>query len=186
MPYPLDLSPQQLVTLPRASLGALRAALARDAGPSYATYLQEAGYAGGPSVFEAFSEWLTARGAAAPDSLSIEAFGTQIAAFFADTGWGRLTVTPVRDVAARVDAEDWAESDPQARLDHPGCHFTAGLLADFLGRVANNTLAVLEVECRSTGASRCRFVAGSPEVLQHVYDRMTAGVDYAAALDELT
>jgi predicted hydrocarbon binding protein len=185
MTYPLELTSQRLVTLPRASLAALRSALVRDAGAGYATYLQEAGYAGGESVFDAFGEWLAARGGGAPDILPVAAFATQAAAFFADTGWGSLTVSPVHDVAARLDSSDWAEADPDARLDHPACHFTAGLLADFLGRVANSTLAVLEVECRSSGASRCRFVAGSPTVMQHVYDRMAAGTHYTAALDEL-
>lgn len=185
MPYQFELVTQQLVALPRTSLAALRTAIARDAGIGYATYLQEAGYAGGRAVFDAFAEWLAARGADAPDQLPAEAFHTQMSAFFVDAGWGRLAVTPVGTVAARLDADDWAESDPDAHLDHPGCHFTAGLLADFLGRVADSSLAVLEVECRSAGGATCRFVAGSPEVMQHVYDRMAAGIDYEAALSEL-
>lgn len=185
MPYPTDLAPQHLVTLPRASIGALRAALLRDAGPGYASYLQEAGYAGGETIFEAFRAWLAGRGADAPESLPIEAFAAQAGAFFADTGWGRLEVTPRHDVAAIVDAADWAEADPEAHLDHPGCHFTTGLLADFFGRVASSPLAVLEVECRSSGGERCRFVAGSAEVMQHVYERIAAGSGYDEAIDEI-
>ena len=88
--------------------------------------------------------------------------------------------------ATTIDTADWAEADPSASLEHPGCHYTAGLFADFLGRVANSPLAVLEVECRSCGASRCRFVAGSAPVLQHVYERMASGADYQSALDELS
>ena len=52
MAYPIDLVPQQLVALPRASLVALRGALLRDAGVGYAGYLQEAGYAGGETRFQ--------------------------------------------------------------------------------------------------------------------------------------
>jgi predicted hydrocarbon binding protein len=182
MPYPVDLAPQQLVTLPRASISALRSALVRDAGPGFATYLQEAGFAGGETIFLAFRDWLAGRGADTPESLPLDAFATQAGAFFADAGWGNLEVTPIRDVAATIDTQDWAEADPGAHLDHPACHFTTGLLADFFGRTANTPLAVLEVECRSCGAPRCRFIAGSAEVMQHVYDQMAAGESYEAAL----
>jgi predicted hydrocarbon binding protein len=186
MPYPTDLAPQQLVAFPRASMSALRAALLRDAGTGYAAYLQEAGYAGGETIFTAFREWLSGRGADAPDALPYDAFAVQAAAFFSETGWGHVDVAPLHDVAATIDSSDWAEAEPDARLDHPGCHFTTGLLADFIGRVASSPLAVLEVECRSSGASRCRFVAGSAEVMHHVYERMAAGADYLSAIEELT
>ncbi|HKS06361.1 MAG TPA: V4R domain-containing protein [Gemmatimonadaceae bacterium] len=181
----IELLPQQLVTLPRASISALRTALLRDAGPGFSSYLQEAGYAGGEAIYAAFREWLTARGADLPEDLPIGAFATQSAAFFTDTGWGHFDVTPIRDLAAIIESSDWAESDPDARFDHPSCHFTTGLLADFFGRVASTPLAVLEVECRSSGGECCRFIAGSAEVMQHVYDRMADGADHMAALDEL-
>jgi predicted hydrocarbon binding protein len=185
MPFPTDLAAQHLVTLPRASLAALRVALLRDAGAGYATYLQQAGYAGGETIFSAFRDWLAARGADAPEALPLEAFGVQAAAFFTDTGWGRVELAPLGSVAATVDSSDWAESDPEAHLSHPACHFTTGLFADFFGRVASSPLAVLEVECRSSGASRCRFVAGSVAVMQQVYERMAAGGDYQAAIQDL-
>jgi predicted hydrocarbon binding protein len=172
--------------MPRASLGALRAALLRDAGAGYAGYLQEAGYAGGETVFIAFRDWLAHRGGSdSVETLPMDGFSSQAAEFFADTGWGRIDVQAVRDIAAIIDTADWAEADPEAHLDHPGCHLTTGLFADFFGRIANSPLAVLEVECRSCGAERCRFVAGSADVMQHVYDRMAAGTHYATALDEL-
>ena len=136
MAYPIDLVPQQLVTLPRASLVALRAALLRDAGAGYAGYLQEAGYAGGETVFQAFQDWLAARGAENVDALSVPAFVTQAAGFFHESGWGSLTVDARHDVVAIVAAAAWAESDPDARLDHPACHWTTGMFADFFGRVA--------------------------------------------------
>ncbi|HYV96195.1 MAG TPA: V4R domain-containing protein [Gemmatimonadaceae bacterium] len=186
MPYPTDLAAQQLIALPRASLSALRGALRRDAGAGYATYLQQAGYAGGETVFTAFREWLSSRGADAPEALPLDAFATQVGAFFGDTGWGRVDVSPMGSVVATIDCPEWAESDPDAQLEHPGCHFTTGLFADFFGRVANSALAVLEVECRSCGGSKCRFVAGSAEVMQHVYERMAAGSSYESAVGELS
>lgn len=185
MAYPIDLVPQQLVTVPRASLLALRAALLRDAGAGYAGYLQEAGYAGGATVFHAFEDWLATRGADGVAALTVPAFVAQAASFFHESGWGSLTVEARHDVVAVVSSTEWAESDPDARLDHPGCHWTTGMFADFFGRVANGPLAVLETECRSAGSTRCRFVVGSTEVMQHVYEQMAAGVALDAALDAL-
>lgn len=185
MPYPTDLSVQQLVTVPRSALWALRSALMRDAGGAYATYLQQAGFAGGDAVFSAFRDWLAARGADTPEALDLDAFGVQAGAFFSDCGWGRLEIGSLEGVAATLDAAEWAEADPDAHLEHPGCHYTAGLFADFFGRVASEPVAVLEVECRSTGAPRCRFLAGSADVMQHVYERMASGTQYEAAVAEL-
>jgi predicted hydrocarbon binding protein len=185
MAYPIDLVPQQLVTLPRASLATLRASLLRDAGAGYAGYLQEAGYAGGETIYLAFQDWLVGRGADQISSLSLAAFVTQAASFFHESGWGSLQVEARHDVVAVVESTDWAESDPAARLDHPSCHWTAGMFADFFGRVANGSLAVLEVECRSAGSPRCRFVVGSSEVMQHLYEQLAAGASYDDAITAL-
>ena len=40
----------------------------------------------------------------------------------------------------------------------------------------------MEVECRSRGDARCRFLAGSPETLSMLYERMAQGASYADAL----
>ena len=63
----------------------------------------------------------------------------------------------------------------------PSCHVGTGLLAGFFGRVADAPLSVLEVECRSAGANRCRFLIGSVDVLQYVYEAMERGVHYEHA-----
>ncbi len=62
------------------------------------------------------------------------------------------------------------------------CFFSAGMLADFLGRLSDETVSVMEVECRSRGDERCRFLSATPEVLGKVYNDMTAGRSYAEAL----
>ena len=179
----LDLTTNQLAAVPRAALGALRSALLRDAGPQAAAYLQEAGYAGGEALFASFRAWLAARGVTeAPESLELEEFERQAAEFFRDAGWGTLSVGTLGDAVAVLDASEWAESDPQAALDHPGCHLSTGLFADFFGRIADSPLAVLEVECRSMGDQRCRFLLGSAEVMGHVYEELGRGVDYAEAV----
>lgn len=163
---------------------ALRAALIRDTGGGFATVLQEAGYAGGEPVFAAFRSWLSHRDETV-DSLDVATFQSRAAAFFHDAGWGSVTIEPRGDVLAVVESADWAEADPLASLPYPSCHYTTGLLADFLGRTATAPLSVLEVECRSSGAARCRFLVGSAEVMTYVYERMAAGESPDAAASAL-
>src|SRR2546423_15715554 len=59
----IDLTGSGMLAITRDALSALRAALMRDTGQAAAAYLQEAGYAGGGALFEAFRQWLPARGA---------------------------------------------------------------------------------------------------------------------------
>ncbi len=173
-----------LIALPRQSLAALRAALIRDLGAGYATYLQEAGYAGGDAVFGSFQEWLASRGMHT-EGVGFTEFQGLAAEFFRDTGWGTLEVGSLDDVVITLDTADWAEADPTLNIGFPACYFSMGLLADFFGRLAGEPLACYEVECRSNGAARCRFLLGSAEVIGQVYQRMTEGVDYLAAVKEL-
>lgn len=181
----MDLAQSQLVAFPRPSLAALRAALVRDTGSAFATFLQEAGYAGGESTFAAFRAWLAQRGTPDAETLDVNAFQAHATEFFREMGWGSLAITPLHDVVAVVDSENWAEADPASGMQYPACHYTTGLFADFFGRTAAAPLAVLEVECRSSGSPRCRFLVGSAEVMGHLYERMGAGTPYAEAASEL-
>lgn len=183
MPQSLDLATHQLLAITRASLAALRAALIRDAGPAAATYLQEAGYAGGEALFESFRAWVAARTEVTPEELDVETFEQFATEYFRDAGWGSLKVGTLNDAVATLDSADWGEADPASGLDYPACHLTTGMFADFFGRIADSPLAVLEVECRSMGSSRCRFLVGNAEVMEHVYDEMGRGVHYEAAVE---
>lgn len=178
----MNLSGSEMVALTRDTLAGLRTALMRDTGYAAAGYLQEAGYAGGGALFEAFRGWLAARGAGAPESLSLDAFQQRATEFLRECGWGSLTVGDLHDTVATLDSSDWGESTPGAGLEHPGCHLSSGMFADFFGRVAAAPLAVMEVECRSAGAARCRFLLGSTEVLQQVYEEMSRGAGYEEAV----
>lgn len=184
MPTNFALASTPLVALPRQSLAALRSALIRDLGGNYATYLQEAGYAGGEPVFASFREWLASRGGNA-DAVTYAEFQGLAAQFFRETGWGTLQIGSLNDVVITLDSTDWAEADPSLNIGFPACYYSMGLLADFFGRIAGSQLACYEVECRSNGAARCRFLLGSAEVIGQVYQRMTEGVDYATAVAEL-
>ena len=111
----MDLSATNCLALPRASLLALRAALIRDTGGSFATFLQEAGYAGGEAVFGAFRAWVAARGEDV-EALDVPGFQARATEFFREAGWGSITVAAVADVVALVDSTDWAEADPIGQL----------------------------------------------------------------------
>ncbi|HEX6534993.1 MAG TPA: 4-vinyl reductase [Gemmatimonadaceae bacterium] len=178
----IDLAEHDMLALGRAALATLRAALLRDTGPAAASYLQEAGYAGGSAVFEGFRDWLRERGSGEPEDLEVTTFQHLASEYFRDAGWGTIRVGDLHDAVATVDTEDWGEADPAEQLDHPACHFTTGMFADFFGRMSDVPLAVLEVECRSSGSSRCRFLLGNGEVMRYVYERMERGEGYEEAV----
>lgn len=179
------MSPATLSALPHASLRALRAALVRDLGDGFAAVLQESGYAGGAPVFAAFRDWCASQALGEPEALPLSRFQEAAARFFAEAGWGHAEIAPLRDTAVAFDSADWSEADPTAQMPYPSCYYSSGMLADFFGRVADGQLGSMEVECRSNGGARCRWLLGSPEVLAHVYKRLTEGVGYEAALGEL-
>ena len=146
------------------------------------TILQEAGYAAGPGVYEALRVWLGAHaGTDRPDELDAAHFGGALSDFFQSAGWGRFSVRPVGGAALAFDSSDWVEAEP-GTAQMPMCFFTSGMLADLLGRVSGEQVAVMEVECRSQGDSICRFLSASPATLQEVYEKMTSGMSYAEAL----
>lgn len=181
----LDLTSNALVAMTRDSFLALRAAMFRDVGTNAAGLLQEAGFAGGQSMFEAFGQWLGARGLPSPDELPAAEFATRATEFFRDAGWGSIELGALESVAT-VDSTDWAEGDPGFPLDFPGCYYTSGVLADFFGRLAAAPMAVMEVECRSMGNDRCRFLIGSAETLQGIYEQMSQGTNYADAVGAMS
>jgi len=178
----IDLTGNGMLALTRDTLTALRASLTRDTGASAAGYLQEAGYAGGQALFDAFRGWLATRGRGAPESLSVDAFQREATEFFRQAGWGSLALGAMEDVVATLDSSDWGEADPAGGAELPSCHLTSGMFADFFGRLADAPLAVMEVECRSRGDQRCRFLLGSTDVMQRVYEGMAAGEEYAQAV----
>ena len=169
--------------LGRRALQQLRVSLERDTGVQAAAYLQEAGFAGGEEFFAAYTAWLgETHDVAEPGQLDAEHLSDVLSRFFAETGWGALTVSPLGDAALALDSDDWAESTDGGGAAYPSCHLSCGLLADFLGRMAGETIAVMEVECRTKGDDRCRFIAGSPDTLATLYDRMSQGMGYTDGL----
>lgn len=182
MPESMDLAAQQMVALTRASLFSLRSALLAGGDAQGAVALQEAGYAGGEALARLFRRWLSERTDIAAEDLDLDAFRERLSEFFRETGWGTVTIGAVDDIVATVDSGDWSEAAGEQPLEHPACHLTTGMFADLFGRLAGAPVAVLEVECRSTGDPRCRFLVGSPEIMDAVYDEMGRGAAYEDAI----
>jgi predicted hydrocarbon binding protein len=160
----------------------LHASLSAHAPEQVITVLQEAGYAAGEDVYKSFAAWLPGRaGVASPANLDADLLPEMLSEFFTGGGWGTVTMSPVGTGALALDSSDWAEAEPGS-AQAPMCFFSAGMLADFLGRLSEETVAVMEVECRSRGDARCRFLSASPEVLERVYNEMTQGRSYEEAL----
>jgi predicted hydrocarbon binding protein len=161
----------------------LRASLERDAGLQAATHLQEAGFAGGEELYNGFADWLRKeKNVDPPSDLDVQYLGEVLSEFFAEQGWGKLSVAPLGDAVVALDSTDWAEALDQPASEYPSCHLSCGLLADFLGRVSQGMVAVMEVECRSRGDQKCRFLAGAPETLSILYERMAKGSGYVEAI----
>lgn len=170
------------LTIGSGGLHQLHRSLAQYSPDAAISILQEAGYASGEGVYQAFCRWLgTHAGTERPEELDAAHFGGALSDFFETSGWGHLGVTPVGGAALALDSPDWAEAEPGS-AETPMCFFSAGMLADLMGRVSGETVAVMEVECRSRGDSICRFLSASPETLQEVYEKMTGGMSYAEAL----
>ena len=169
--------------LGRRVIHQLRASLERDAGLQAATHLQEAGFAGGEELYRAFADWLRERhGLEQPSDLDVKYMSEVLAEFFGEEGWGSLTVAPLGPAVLALDSADWAEAMDERHGDYPSCHLSCGLLADFLGRMSQGQVAVMEVECRTRGDQKCRFLAGAPESLAIIYERMASGSGYLEAL----
>lgn len=174
----------QCVSLGRRALHQLRASLERDTGLQSANYLQEAGFAGGEELFQQFAGWLAQQyGITDPGDLAADHLGEVLTAFFSGTGWGDVAVTRLSPALIALDSANWSEADPGAGAQYPSCHLTSGMLADFLSRVAGTTVGVMEVECLSRNEARCRFLAGGPEALQTLYERMALGQTYEEAME---
>ena len=137
--------------------------------------LQEAGYAAGEGLYRDFAA------ANNPSDLDADLFAETLSEFFSSSGWGALAMSPVGTGALALDSTDWVEAEP-GTSQTPMCFFSAGMLADFLGRLSDEAVSVMEVECRSRGDARCRFLSATPEVLQRVYEAMTEGRTYEEAL----
>lgn len=192
---PVNSRPSELA-LPVASLAAIRRELATAVGgDTAARALQSAGNAAGDAFFRALAHGFgTPADADDPERAAREqlagvdqaAFWRRFGELFGSRGWGHLAMQPVHPGVGALDAGDWVEADPDAGAGRPSCFFTTGLLANLLGRVAGEDVAVLEVECRSRGDGRCRFLFGGAHALEELFEQLRAGRALDDSLATLT
>ncbi|MGD2134982.1 MAG: hypothetical protein PVF27_02430 [Gemmatimonadales bacterium] len=156
-----------------------------DLGPDQgAARLQEVGYAAGEQLYQQFRAWLPGQtGVDDPSDLDAETLGEVLGAFFSQLGWGPVELERLGARGLALSSEAWAESSPDEAVQYPSCYVTTGMLASFLTAMAGgHALAAMEVECRSQGDPRCRFLAGSPETLEAVYEAAAAGRDFESVI----
>jgi predicted hydrocarbon binding protein len=177
MPQTAKRAPE--LAIPVASLAALRQALVAEVGADAAARaLHAAGHAAGDA-------WYPIISSSEDMNVGEATFWRRLSQLFSSHGWGTLTHSAVHPGVGALDAGDWVEAQPEAGESRPSCFFTTGVLANLLGNVAGSDVAVMEVECRSTGAHRCRFLFGSAEALNALYTRVASGSTVDTALAEL-
>ncbi len=171
------------VAIGRGALRALRDALLRDLGDQAPQRLQEVGQAGGADLYACFQRWLSANaGVDDPGEIDAGALAGVLSHFFETLGWGPVAIETLGPGVLALDSEQWAEADPETGAPFPACFLSTGVLTDFISRLADRPVSVMEVECRSASHNRCRFLVGTPETLETIYLAISAGKDYQSAL----
>ena len=147
---------QEMLTVTRASLLHLRAALLRSGDANAAVTLQEAGYAGGTALYESFKNWLAERSDIAIEELDVDAFQHRASEYFSETGWGTLLVGNLHDVVATLDSADWGECDTNLGAQQPSCRC---LLQGATAGIAKFRAGAASRRCtRALTRSRCAVV----------------------------
>lgn len=168
-------------TIAPASLHRLAHELRTAGGATAARILHEAGFAAGEMLAARWRNRIAEQtGLDDAGRLDTRWFGPLLDQLCVTLGWGSLSVSEIDGAAVILESGDWSEASP-GTATVPSCHFTAGALAAFLTGQAGAPMAVLEVECRSTGAETCRFLAGSPANLSLAWDLVAAGRDWREA-----
>lgn len=171
------------IGLGRSGFHALRQALQGSLGDQAAERLQEAGHAAGRDAYNCFRRWLKgSAGLDDPGAIAADQLSGVLSEFFQALGWGPIAMSRVGATGIAMDTTEWVEADPQAQAPYPSCHLSAGLLAGFMSALSQQTVSVMEVECRSANHGRCRFLLGKPEALEAAYQAMSEGRDYSTVL----
>jgi predicted hydrocarbon binding protein len=169
------------LALGRPTLEQIRAVLERELPERAPALLREIGFSAGLALYDGFVESVAQRYAVeAPQSLDARYLGEALGGFFREEGWGSAAIEQLAPGLLGFDSPDWAEAEPRGAAA-PSCHFSAGMLSDFFTRLGGYPAAVMEIECRSRGEPRCRFLVGGPEVLTWLYEGLVAG----APVDQL-
>ena len=166
--------------IPARSILALRRTLVRELGmETAAPALQEAGYAAGDALYDRLVRGLDHDVAATSSAV----FWKRLAGLFRELGWGTLEHEELHPGVGALVGRDWFEVDPSAAGS--ACVFTTGVLANLLGRVAGEDVAVMQVPCSGGEAGCARFLFGAAPVLQDLYGGMREGQDLQESIAAL-
>lgn len=144
--------------------------------------LRAAGDAGGSALLEAFAHWSKQSSMDDLADLPVATFQERAAEFLRFCGWGDVSVGSDSDTVIEVSITDCWETRRQ-HSEQSGCHLTTGLLHGFFAALAGYELGVMELECAGLGSGgSCRFVIGTPEMVDSIYAGLSAGAGY----DEVT
>ena len=139
--------------------------------------VRDAGYAAGQALFDHFSAWLADRGEHGPDDLLDSRFPILVREYFYEIGWGLVQLGSLSEAVMVLDANNWGESADATS----GCPVSTGLFAGFFGRLADAPISVLEVTAEFAASGQCRFLLGSIDVLNYVWEAMERGIPYERA-----
>ena len=172
-----------LVELPRRTVAELLRAVNATAQPDEAADTLRAIGAG-----TAGSLGLSLRdqiGAADASELPADQFWRELGLLFESLGWGSIRQEDLHPGVFAIVSPDWFEAE-QNHHAHPCCHFSTGLFAALLQELAGSEIAAMEVECRGAGDTDCRFLLGSPEALDELYEGLSRGTSYHDAIAALS
>lgn len=156
----------------------IRKTLRQEVGAQAATLaLQKAGHAAGDALHQRLDRDDPL------DQTPQDTFWTRLSSLFREMGWGTVEHQEIHAGVGALVARDWFEIDPSAAT--PTCPFSTGVLANILGRVADQDVAVMVVPCDDDDAGCCRFLFGAGPVLQQVYAGLREGSGLEATLGTL-
>lgn len=167
------------VRLPAASLAAL-ADRCGALGDDGVNALRESGRVAGEVLFDGLS------GRTDPERASVVAFWEAVDRELGDAGLGSLSYRVLEGGVAAVSLAQLPEAgldDGASARSGIGCHFFTGLLGGLLARAADDSVAVVEVECRADGAPACRFLVGGADRLSEIRERLAAGAPLGEVLE---
>lgn len=139
--------------------------------------VRDAGYAAGQALFDHFSAWLADRSEHGPDDVLDSRFPILLREYFFEIGWGLVQLSSLSEAVMVLDANNWGEAAAAAE----GCPVSTGLFAGFFGRLADAPISALEVTAESAAEGQCRFLLGSVDVLNYVWEAMERGIPYERA-----
>ncbi len=154
-----------LLSVPPRALLALRKALLTRPDLDTVFALRDAAFAGGDAMYEAFRAYVQSKDSMDPQELEVQAFFRRAGEFWTQSGWGQTTFSEADGTFCAVEITGCWEAHLDDQPDPRGCHLTVGIVGAFLGKFANYPVAVLEVEGPATDSERCRFLAGSVEMI---------------------